>query len=165
MEDATRHPGRHERAGQKGLIRLAKIRVKAFETLLPHQALAGRAYSSPRMSVRFASTNHPSRRLGWRAAGRGLIAPALARAANDNRPFKDSPRADAPVAPQRFDPLLVEALRHFAVHGLASAEAAVDAAAEAGQRGDAGEQEHWLAVTRLFDRRLAARASADLIPA
>ena len=36
------------------------------------------------MSVRFASTNHPVRRLGWRAAGRGLIAPALARAANDN---------------------------------------------------------------------------------
>jgi hypothetical protein len=115
------------------------------------------------MSVRFASTNHPGRRLGWRAAGRGLIAPALARAANDNR---DADRAPTPFGtPQRFDPLLVEALRHFAVHGLASAEAAVEAAADAGQRGDSGEQEHWLAVTRLFDRRLAARASADLIPA
>jgi hypothetical protein len=113
------------------------------------------------MSVRFASTNHPSRRLGWRAAGRGLIAPALARAANDNGLV----RPDAAAAPPRFDPLLVEALRHFAVHGLASAEAAVDAAADAGQRGDSGEQEHWLAVTRLFDRRLAARASADLVPA
>jgi hypothetical protein len=112
------------------------------------------------MSVRFASTNHLSRRLGWRAAGRGLIAPALARAANDNGRV-----LTRPGAAQRFDPLLVEALRHFAVHGLASAEAAVDAAADAGQRGDCGEQEHWLAVTRLFDRRLAARASADLVPA
>ena len=37
------------------------------------------------MTVRFASANHPVRRLGWRAAGRGLIAPALARACNDNR--------------------------------------------------------------------------------
>ena len=36
------------------------------------------------MSVRFASANNPARRLGWRAAGRGLIAPALARAVNDN---------------------------------------------------------------------------------
>jgi hypothetical protein len=113
------------------------------------------------MSVRFASTNHPGRRLGWRAAGRGLIAPALARAANDNGRV----RPDNTAGQQRFDPLLVEALRHFAVHGLASAEAAVEAAADAGQRGDSGEQEHWLAVTRLFDRRLAARASAYLAPA
>lgn len=117
------------------------------------------------MSVRFASTNHPSRRLGWRAAGRGLIAPALARSANDNGRARPDPAPTRSGTPQRFDPLLVEALRHFAVHGLASAEAAVDAAADAGQRGDSGEQDHWLAVTRLFDRRLAARASADLVPA
>lgn len=109
------------------------------------------------MSVRFASANHPVRRLGWRAAGRGLVAPALARAANDN--------GVAGAAVARFDPLLGEALRHFAVHGLAAADAAVEAAADASARGDAAGQDHWLAITRMFDRRLAARAVRDLIPA
>lgn len=106
------------------------------------------------MSVRFASANHPARRLGWRAAGRGLIAPVLARAANDNL------REGSAVAPAgaAFDPLLGEALRHFAVHGLAAAEVAVDLAAEARVRGDANGQDHWLAITQMFDRRLAARA-------
>jgi hypothetical protein len=113
------------------------------------------------MSVRFASANHPARRLGWRAAGRGLIAPALARAANDNGRLA----SDTAEAPGRFDPLLVEALRHFAVHGLASASAAFDEAHEASARGDAGEQDHWLAITRMFDRRLAARVERELAPA
>jgi hypothetical protein len=110
------------------------------------------------MSVRFASTNHPARRLGWRAAGRGLIAPVLARAANDNR----VDGGDVRPAPARFDPMLADALRHFAVHGLASAEAAVDLAAEAGARGDGIGQDHWLAITQMFDRRLAARAERVL---
>lgn len=109
------------------------------------------------MSVRFASANNPARRLGWRAAGRGLIAPALARAVNDNGPA-------APMA-EGFDPLLTDALRHFAVHGLAAAETAVDLAAEAGARDDADARDHWLAVTRMFDRRLAARAECVLEPA
>ena len=113
------------------------------------------------MSVRFASTNHPVRRLGWRAAGRGLLSPALARAANDNR----RQGAEGVTEPAPFDPLLTEALRHFAIHGLASAEAAVDAAADAAARGDAEAQDHWLALTRMFDRRLAARAGRELIPA
>jgi hypothetical protein len=110
------------------------------------------------MSVRFASTNHPARRLGWRAAGRGLIAPVLARSANDNGWDGDAAQA----APARFDPLLADALRHFAVHGLASAEAAVDLAAEARARGDGNGQDHWLAITQMFDRRLAARAERVL---
>ena len=109
------------------------------------------------MSVRFASANNPARRLGWRAAGRGLVAPALARAVNDN--------GVALPASTRFDPLLTDALRHFAVHGLASAEAAADLAAEAGRRDDADARDHWLAVTRMFDRRLAARAERVLEPA
>ncbi len=117
---------------------------------------------SPRfMSVRFASANHPVRRLGWRAAVRGLVAPALARAVNDNALAAGDPDEGA----ARFDPVLTDALRHFAVHGLASAEAAVEAAAEAGQRGDATGQEHWLAITHMFDRRLAARAVRELVPA
>lgn len=109
------------------------------------------------MSVRFASANNPARRLGWRAAGRGLIAPALARAANDN--------GDIVVSGVRFDPLLTDALRHFAVHGLAAAEAAVELAAEARARDDSDARDHWLAVTRMFDRRLAARAERVLEPA
>jgi len=109
------------------------------------------------MSVRFASTNHPVRRLGWRAAGRGLVAPALARAANDNG-------ARMKMA-AGFDPLLTAALRHFAVHGLAAAETAADLAVEASQRDDADAKDHWLAVTRMFDRRLAARSARELVPA
>jgi hypothetical protein len=110
------------------------------------------------MSVRFASANHPARRLGWRAAGRGLIAPVLARAANDNR----GEGCAVPSDGDAFEPLLADALRHFAVHGLASAEVAVDLAAEARVRGDANEQDHWLAITQMFDRRLAARAGGVL---
>lgn len=113
------------------------------------------------MTTRFASANHPVRRLGWRAAGRGLVAPALARAVNDN------PREGARAEPAagRFDPLLTDALLHFAVHGLASAEAALDFAAEALQRDDADARDHWLAVTRMFDRRLATRAARVFEPA
>ncbi len=108
------------------------------------------------MSVRFASANHPVRRLGWRAAGRGLVAPALARAANDN--------GAATAGAARLDPVLTDALRHFAVHGLAAAETAVEAAADAVTRGDAEGQAHWLAITRMFDRRMAIRVRAELIP-
>jgi hypothetical protein len=109
------------------------------------------------MSNRFASANNPARRLGWRAAGRGLVAPALARAVNDN--------GEIAASGARFDPLLTEALKHFAVHGLAAAEAAADLAAEATSRDDADARDHWLAVTRMFDRRLAARAERVLEPA
>lgn len=115
------------------------------------------------MSVRFASTNHPGRRLGWRAAGRGLIAPVLARAANDNAALRAIGN-DAAIA-GRFDPLLVDALRHFAVHGLACAAAARDAADEAAARGDDDAKDHWLAITQMFDRRLAARPRRDVSPA
>jgi hypothetical protein len=113
------------------------------------------------MSVRFASANHPVRRLGWRAAGRGLVAPALARAANDN--LREGIAAEAGAL--RFDPLLTDALRHFAVHGLASAEAAAELAAEARLRDDADARDHWLGVVKMFDRRLAARFDCDLLPA
>jgi hypothetical protein len=113
------------------------------------------------MSVRFASTNHPVRRLGWRAAGRGLIAPALARAVNDNAVVG----AEQAAVAERFDPLLTDALRHFAVYGLAAADAAADLAAEALARDDADARDHWLAVTRMFDRRRAARLACVREPA
>ncbi|MFM7404752.1 MAG: hypothetical protein ACKO1N_11860 [Erythrobacter sp.] len=107
------------------------------------------------MTVRFASANHPVRRLGWRAAGRGLLLPARARAANDNGPVEP--------APARFDPVLIEALRHFAVHGLASVESALKLAAEAAARGDAEARDHWRSIARMFDGRFAARARRALI--
>ncbi len=113
------------------------------------------------MTVRFASANHPVRRLGWRAAGRGLIAPALARAAND----KGRAGSEADSGEARFDPLLTDALRHFAVHGLAAPEAAVDLAAEAASRDDADARDRWLAVTRMFDHRVAAKSARELAPA
>lgn len=110
------------------------------------------------MSVRFASANHPVRRLGWRAAGRGLVAPALARAVNDNGDVA------VPAAPHEapFEPMLTEALRHFAVHGLAAAEAALDEAEAAARTGDAQARAHWLAITCMFDRRRAAAASTPV---
>lgn len=113
------------------------------------------------MTVRFASANHPVRRLGWRAARRGLIAPALARAAND----KGRAGSEADSGEARFDPLLTDALRHFAVHGLAAPEAAVDLAAEAASRDDADARDRWLAVTRMFDHRVAAKSARELAPA
>jgi hypothetical protein len=103
------------------------------------------------MSVRFAAANNPVRRIGWRATGRGLIAPALARALNDNG---DDIGGRAP-SPATFDPLLTDALRHFAVHGLAAADVAVEEAAEAAARGDGNAKDHWLAITQMFDRRRA----------
>ena len=109
------------------------------------------------MSVRFAAANNPVRHIGWRAAGRGLVAPALARAVNDN--------GDPVVAPASFDPLLAEALKHFAVHGIASAKAALIEAEDAAQRGDGQAKAHWLAITGLFDRRLADRARRQPVPA
>lgn len=116
------------------------------------------------MSVRFASTNHPVRRLGWRAAGRGLVAPALARAVNDNG---EAGASGDPLERRgsRFDPVLTEALRHFAVHGLASAEAACDEAEAAARRGDAPARAHWLAITGMFDRRRLQRSANDPVPA
>lgn len=108
------------------------------------------------MSVRFASANHPLRRLGWRAAGRGLVAPALARAGNDNGDAMLGARTSA----SPFEPMLIEALRHFAVHGLAAAEAALDEAEAASLAGDAHARAHWLAITAMFDRRRAVAANA-----
>ena len=88
-------------------------------------------------------------------------APALARAANDNGQLK----ADNGAAAAAFEPLLIDALHHFAVHGLAAASAALEQAGDAAAEGDADARDHWLAVTRMFDRRLAARVSPDLAPA
>lgn len=113
------------------------------------------------MSVRFAPANNPARHIGWRAGWRGLVGRARAQAANDD------PGAIAHVPPPggAFDPLLTEALRHFAVHGLGAVDAAAEEAALAAASGDGNAKDHWLAITQMFDRRRAVAASAANTPA
>lgn len=103
------------------------------------------------MSVRFAPARRSARLFGWHAQGRGLVWAARHRCANDNGDVADC----APT----FDPLLTDALKHFAVHGLGAVEAALSKAEEARAHGDAHAKDHWLAITQMFDRRRAAAAS------
>lgn len=79
---------------------------------------------------------------------------AQARAANDD--------GDTARPKTAFDPLLTEALKHFAVHGLSAVEAALDEAEQARADGDANAKDRWLAITQMFDRRRAA--AADTAP-
>lgn len=53
------------------------------------------------------------------------------------------------------DPLLRDALKHFAAHGLGAAEEARLQAERAFFRGDRQAYRHWLAICRTLDRRLA----------
>ena len=80
------------------------------------------------------------------------------RAANDNpHPTSSGTRQSV------FDPLLVDALRHFARHGLDAAPRARRAAQAALAVGSQAGFDHWVAITGLFDPRLArqtARAAA-----
>lgn len=75
--------------------------------------------------------------------------------ANDNRT----------AGPVTFDPLLTDALRHFAAHGLAAPKAALAEAELAQGVGNDPALQHWLGITAMFDRRLAAAAWRDLTPA
>jgi hypothetical protein len=113
------------------------------------------------MSVRFAPANNPARSIGWQAGWRGLVCRARALAANDN------PGAEVglPLPSRAFDPLLAEALRHFAVHGLGAVDAALDEAALAAASGDGNAKDHWLAITQMFDRRRAVAAGVANTPA
>jgi len=53
------------------------------------------------------------------------------------------------------DPLLRDALKHFAAHGLGAAEEARAQAERAFFRGDREGYRHWLAICRTLDRRIA----------
>lgn len=70
------------------------------------------------------------------------------RAANDNA-----------VAPRR-DPVLREALLHFARFGLGAATVARDKAHDAFFAGDRAGYDHWLAICRALDQRMAAAVAA-----
>lgn len=70
------------------------------------------------------------------------------RAANDN--------AGSP----RRDPVLREALLHFARFGMAAANQARDEAHKAFFAGDRAGYDHWLAICRTLDQRMAAAVEA-----
>lgn len=80
-----------------------------------------------------------------------MVLRAQRQAANDNR-------VAGRVA---FDPVLTDALRHFATHGLGAAKAALNEAEHARTAGNDTAEEHWLGITAMFDRRLAAAAIAQ----
>lgn len=68
----------------------------------------------------------------------------MRRAANDN------------AARHGHDPVLRDALKHFARHGLGAAEVARQEAERAFFAGERDSYRHWLAICRTLDRRMAA---------
>jgi len=115
------------------------------------------------MPIRFAPAHDHARTVGRHAAGRGLLARVRVMAANDNGLPGDA--AGAAEAPGGFDPVLVAALRHFARHGLDSARIAQTEALRAQHCGNAPCAAEWIAITAMFDRRLAAAARRAPNPA
>jgi len=68
----------------------------------------------------------------------------------------DGPHGDA----FGHDPLLRDALKHFAAHGLGAADSARAAAERAFFAGDRQAYRHWLAICRMLDRRMAGAVAA-----
>lgn len=117
------------------------------------------------MSKRFAAARN-----GRSAVPSRMICNAASiDAANDNRIASRAPVNDvdvsvgglndnsSPVASvvAAFDPLLENALRHFARHGLSAAKVAHEKASQAIQAGDTDESDAWSAICDQFDSRLA----------
>ncbi|GGC26337.1 hypothetical protein GCM10011371_12410 [Novosphingobium marinum] len=91
------------------------------------------------MTIRFAAASRGYPRPVARALGAGRIG----KAANDNG--WDMSR----------NALLIDALRHFGEHGLASAKVARKNAEDAFLAGDEAGYRRWLEICRSFDRRMA----------
>ena len=108
------------------------------------------------MSIRFAPARGSRHDLCAHVLNPRQAAQWRQHAANDN-PFA--------AGAARFDPLLVDALQHFARHGLNAAPRAQVAASGALAAGHHAEFDHWLAITRLFDARLARQTESALVPA
>jgi hypothetical protein len=102
------------------------------------------------MTIHFAAAR--SRKLSVMA--RVLSAPIHRIAANDNG------RHTAHYTPFADNAVLRATLRHFAEHGLAAAERARENAERAIFAGDRDQYEHWLAICRGLDRRMAAGVTA-----
>lgn len=91
------------------------------------------------MTIRFAAARPgPSAVLSRNACAAVPLFPA-----NDNGPAVVS------------DPVVIEALRHFARHGLCAAQRARDNAVAAHRSGDLAGYDWWLCVCRTLDRRMA----------
>jgi hypothetical protein len=101
------------------------------------------------MSIRFAPATGSVHDLSALILAPGHARLRRQRAANDNR---------ASTSQAAFDPLLVDALRHFSRHGLNSAEAARQEAEAALRHGSDAGFDYWVGITRSFDPRLARTA-------
>lgn len=99
------------------------------------------------MSIRFAPATCSRHNVAARLIAPRRCAGLRLRAANDN------PQGEHLQA--MFDPLLVDALRHFARHGLDAAPRARSAALAMLGSGSRAGFDHWLAITGMFDPRLA----------
>lgn len=98
------------------------------------------------MSIRFAPAASSAHNLSSL-----ILSPTRARRAGRNAANENHAKAcDA-----AFDPVLVDALRHFARHGIRSAQAAGDEALSAKLRSDIAAHDYWLEITASFDPRLA----------
>lgn len=109
------------------------------------------------MSIRFAPAAGSQHDMtAFVLASRGVRRMRL-RANNDNPP--------AGGRAATFDPLLIEALQHFSRHGLAAVPRARHAAAEALADGSAAGFDRWVAITAMFDPRLARQTALAARPA
>lgn len=97
------------------------------------------------MPIRFAAAR-PALRHSLAPRARARL---IGRAANDNH-----------VAVHGHDPLLRDALKHFARHGLGGAETARRAAERAFFAGDRPGYDYWLGICRTLDRRMAGALAA-----
>jgi len=97
-----------------------------------------------------------------RPIARALVARAMERVSNDNRPQQDQRAIAAEEATQK---LLRAALMHFSEHGLAAGRLAGANADAALQAGDVDAFDHWLGITRMLDRPLARRVERLRTPA
>lgn len=100
------------------------------------------------MSIRFAPATGSSCHLPGLLRGRSAGLWLRRSAANDNV---------AAAGSGVFDPVLADALRHFARDGLGAARTADAAARAALVAGDDAEFSHWIAVAGYLDRGLARR--------
>ena len=98
------------------------------------------------MPIRFAAAR-PALQLSLAPRLRARL---IRRAANDNRM----------VPGTAHDPLLRDALRQFAAHGLGAAETARQTAERAFFAGDRQGYDYWLGICRTLDRRMAGALAA-----
>jgi len=99
------------------------------------------------MAIRFAPAR--DRDILARTVSRRANLHPRTRAANDN------------AYPADDQTLLIETLRHFAVHGLGSAEQAKSKAMFAAQTGDQISCQRWLSICGMLDKRMARHLMAD----